>query len=255
MPVVGAVIPAFRAPEKLASCLEHLAAQTLPVDVFVRDNSEDNILFTAAVNEGIRHFLHGEGEAILLLNQDMYLEPDCVERLWRFMQANPKCGIAGPVEAIAGHPDGLAYGGGLRAFPWGQHRVEPEAALAYDEKLHWINGACLLLRREMVEEIGLLDRNMAFSYSDVDYCFTARARGWQVWRVGAARGRHEQGASFRPGADEELERRKAMDMFFFARKWLTGDLYRKLSWEGGQLTPEFVADQLRRLKDGQETEI
>ncbi|MBF0471640.1 MAG: glycosyltransferase family 2 protein [Gammaproteobacteria bacterium] len=248
--MISVVIPTFRAPEKLARCQQHLAAQTIPVDIYVRDNSDDNILFTAAINEGLRHFLRSDNEAVLILNQDMYLAPDCIEQMWRFMQSHPRCGIAGPIELIANHPQQLAYGGGLQAFPWGISRVEPADELAYDEKVHWLNGACMLFRREMVEEIGLLDRNMKFLCSDADYCFTARSRGWQAWRVGAARGEHEHGGASRPTENSPLEQQKVKDALFFGQKWLTGDIFRKLAWEGEQLTPDVVNAQMKMWRSG-----
>lgn len=247
-PRIPVIIPAYRQPERLRRCLEHLERQTQPVEVFVRDNSDDNIYFTAAVNEGIRRFLRSDCPAMLILNQDMYLAPDAVEHLWRFMAEHPKCGIAAPIEVVAGHPAGLALGGGLESFPFGRHQVGPIEAFRQDEKLYWANGACMLLRREMIEEIGLLDRNLKFICSDADYCLTARERGWQVWRVGAALGEHEpDGASTGIGSNPELERIKSRDALFFARKWLTGDVYRKLTFAGETLTPEAVADGLRRL--------
>ncbi|MCB1775983.1 MAG: glycosyltransferase [Candidatus Competibacteraceae bacterium] len=249
LPTIPVIIPAYRKPEQLRQCLACLEQQTQPVDVFVRDNNEDNIYFTAAANEGIRRFLATDCPAILLLNQDMYLAADAVERLWRFMERHPRCGIAGPIEMIKGHPQNLAKGGGLESFPWGRHRVAPVDALRYDERLHWINGVCLLLRREMIEEIGLLDRNLKFICSDVDYCLTARERGWQVWRVGDALGEHEPGgASTGLGDNPELEFIKIKDVLFFAKKWLTGDLYRKLAYDGQALTPEVIAAGIRRLR-------
>ena len=249
LPTIPVIIPAYRKPEQLRQCLACLARQTQPVETFVRDNSEDNIYYTAAMNEGIRRFLATDRPAMLLLTQDMYLAPDAVEQLWRFMAAHPSCGIAGPIETLRGHPQRLAKGGGLESFPWGRHRLAPVDEFQYDERLHWINGVCLLLRREMIEEIGLLDRNMRLICSDVDYCLTARERGWQVWRVGAALGEHETGgASTGLENDPELERIKINDVLFFATKWLTGDLYRKLAYGGEALTPEAIATSLRELR-------
>ena len=52
---IGVIIPFFREHEKLERCLAHLRAQTYTnLDVFVRDNTNDNIYYTAAVNEGLK---------------------------------------------------------------------------------------------------------------------------------------------------------------------------------------------------------
>lgn len=247
LPIIPVIIPAYRKPKQLRLCLEHLESQTQPVAVFVRDNSEDNIYFTAAVNEGIRRFLATDCPAMLILNQSMYLAPDAVEQLWRFMEANPRCGIAAPIEVIAGHPEGLALGGGLETFPWGRHRVSRADDFRYDENLYWANGTCLLLRREMIEEIGLLDCNLKCICSDTDYCFTARERGWQVWRVGSALGKHELSAT--NNQNFELRRIKMQDALFFAQKWLTGDIYRKLNFNGERLTVDAIQAGLEQLRN------
>lgn len=248
-PTIPVIIPAYRKPEQLRRCLDRLERQTQPVEVFVRDNSEDNLYFTAAVNEGLRRFLRTDCPAMLVLNQDMYLAPDAVEHLWEFMSTNSRCGIAAPIEIIADHPAGAAIGGGLEAFPWGRHLTGAVESFRHNEKVHWTRGVCMLLRREMIEEIGLLDRNLKFICSDSDYCLTARERGWQVWRVGAAVGEHEAGgASAGVGSDPTLEHIKTADALFFAKKWLTGDIYRKLSYEGDCLTQEGIAAGIRELR-------
>jgi GT2 family glycosyltransferase len=100
LPTIPVIIPAYRQPRQLQQCLTHLRRQTQPVDIFVRDNNEDNVYFTAAINDGIRRFLATNCPAMLLLNQDMYLAADAVEQLWRFLQAHPRCGVASPIEAI-----------------------------------------------------------------------------------------------------------------------------------------------------------
>jgi GT2 family glycosyltransferase/2-polyprenyl-3-methyl-5-hydroxy-6-metoxy-1,4-benzoquinol methylase len=249
LPTIPVIIPAYRQPRQLQQCLTHLRRQTQPVDIFVRDNNEDNVYFTAAINDGIRRFLATNCPAMLLLNQDMYLAADAVEQLWRFLQAHPRCGVASPIEAIKDHPQQLAVGGGLESFPFGRHRLAAVADLRHDERLHWARGVCLLLRRELIEEIGLLDRNLVFLCSDVDYCLSARERGWQVWRVGAALGEHETGgASGKDSGNPALELIKIKDAVFFAKKWLTGELYRKLSYDGEALTPALVAAGMRRLR-------
>ena len=52
--MIPVIIPAYKNTHQLQKCLTHLKNQTVEVDPFVRDNSDDNIYFTAAVNEGIQ---------------------------------------------------------------------------------------------------------------------------------------------------------------------------------------------------------
>ncbi len=244
--MIPVVIPSYKEPEQLAKCVAHLEAQTVEVETFIRDNSTDNVYFTAAINEGIQRYLDEDCRYILMLNQDMYLEPNAVEEMVKFMDSHPQCGIGTPLQLHSENPDHVLYAGCLEAFPFGRHQQGPISDFSEDAPLFWGNGACMILRKQMIREIGLLDKNLVFIGSDSDYCFTARAKGWQVWRIANARGVHEHGASGAV-ADAGMDLLKINDMLYFGRKWLTGGLYRELSAEGENCTAEAVDTIMSQL--------
>ena len=163
MKPIGVVIPYFRAPEALKTSLECLANQVgLSADVYVRDNSENNILFTRAVNEGLKkHCYTDEHDYVLVMNQDVFLRPHCLQRMLDVMEGAPGVGICTPISISE---DGkVNWSGGADAYPWGRHlKTAMEALPAEPYESHWANGACALLRVEMVREIGLMDENMRF---------------------------------------------------------------------------------------------
>ncbi|MCF7976361.1 MAG: tetratricopeptide repeat protein [Phycisphaerae bacterium] len=227
---VPVIIPAYKNKPQLDTCIEHLNRQTVPCDIFIRDNSDDNIFFTAAVNEGIKHFLAVDCPYMLILNQDMYLEPKAVEVMVAFMDAHPRCGMGAPLQLHHDNPDQVIWGGSFDAFPAGKHHIGPVSSFSEPRQVIWVNGACMILRKAMIQDIGLLDKNLVFIGSDSDYSFTARARGWELWCIATARGRHEHGASGGT-ADAFVQNLKLKDMIYFGKKWLTGDLYRDLSFE------------------------
>ncbi|MDG2270674.1 MAG: glycosyltransferase family 2 protein [Halioglobus sp.] len=244
--MIPVVIPAFKAELKLTKCLQHLKQQTAETHAYIRDNSKDNIYFTAAVNEGLRQCLQLAPAYVMILNQDMYLNENAVENLVAFMDAHPTCGIAQPLQLHEKDPNMVICGGGLRAFPFGKHS-HGHISKFQDSAIHWCNGACMILRTEMIREIGLFDENFIFIGSDSDYCFTARSRGWEVWRCAGALGVHEAGESGHI-ADPQLERIKLEDMIYFAKKWLSGDLYRSLSEEGSSVTPSVISEYIQQLR-------
>jgi tetratricopeptide (TPR) repeat protein len=247
--MVPVIIPHYRKPEQLERCIEHLRYQATPLDVFVRDNNQNNVYFTAAVNEGIRKYLDNKDWSYLIvLNQDMYLEPGAVDAMVQCMEAHPMAGIAAPLEHLRDQPEGHVLGGGLDAFPLGVHRTGPRTQFSDDGQIAWANGSCMMLRKEMIRQIGLLDENFRLICSDSDYCFTARSRGWQVWRVGAACGLHEHGASG-AGQDLTLEVMKIDDILHFGRKWLTGGLYRQLAHDATGLTPQAIAQTMAQYEE------
>ena len=244
---IPVIIPFYKHRHQLDKCIEHLNRQTVSVEVFIRDNSVDNINFTAAVNEGIKNYLEQDCKYMLILNQDMYLESDAVAEMVGFMDSHPDCGIGTPLQLDPENPDYVIYAGGFDAFPVGKHLHGKSAGLTDDAQIFWGNGACMILRKEMIQEIGLLDKNLVFIASDSDYSFTARSRGWQVWRIAKARGIHEHGAGGKTD-NLELERLKLNDLRYFSKKWLTGEAFKEMAYEGQKLNPEAVAGLVSEIK-------
>lgn len=237
---IGVVIPHYKAPDALQIALAHLQKQRgVQTQVFVRDNSEDNILFTKAINEGLRNFAYNDSyDYVLVLNQDANLHEECLQQLVNTMNHTPQAGISAP---IALSPDkSVNWAGSAEAFPWGRHVGYNLTQLPKQPfETYWINGACMLMRTAMLREIGLLDENMKFICSDADISFAARARGWKCLVVPSAFVEHELGGSASL-TNSWLNRIKLEDQLYFARKWLNGDLYKNLAVEGPQLTHEIV---------------
>ena len=241
---VGVVIPHYNAPDALVITLGHLQKQRgIQTEIFIRDNSKDNILFTRAVNEGLRKFTFSDAyEYVLVLNQDANLHEECLEQLVNAMDQNPNVGISAPI--ALSKDKSVNWAGSAEAFPWGRHVGYNLTQLPKDPfETYWVNGACMLLRTAMLHEIGLLDENMKFICSDADISFTARARGWQCLVVPSAYVEHELGGSGNI-TNEWLTKIKLQDQIYFAKKWITGDVYRSLAIEGRQLDSEFVKQQI-----------
>lgn len=241
---VGVVIPYYRAADALKIAILHLQKQRgVQIELFIRDNSEDNILFTKAVNEGLRKFCYNDKfEYVLVLNQDANLHEECLQQLVYAMDQNPQIGISAPISLSK--DKSVNWAGSADAFPWGRHVAFNLTQLPKAiSETYWINGACMLLRTAMLREIGLLDENMRFICSDADISFTARARGWKCFVVPSAIVEHELGGS--ASTDNAwLNKIKLEDQAYFAQKWLTGDLYRNLAIEGKKLTDVFIKHQL-----------
>lgn len=237
MSLVPIIIPFFKAQDKLDRCIRHIKESSLQnTEIFVRDNSDDNILFTAAVNEGLRKYAYRDDvQYILIQNQDAYLAPDALEHLVAFMNGMPSCGIAAPLQ-IAADGRTVTWGGSLNAFPYGVHHCETLDYYQSPLETFWANGASMMIRSEVIHEIGLFDKNMRFICSDVDFSFSARARGWRIAIVPAAKVEHSISSSVGSAQNIPLALVKEQDALYFAQKWLSGDLYRKLSYEGKTLS-------------------
>jgi GT2 family glycosyltransferase len=246
------IIPHYKKPEQLKRCIECLEKQSAPVEIFVHDNSVDNIYFTAAINKGIRKYLDSDCKYIAAINQDMYLEPNAIEEMIKFMDSHPQCGICVPLQLKSDNPEYVICAGGFEAFPAGKHLFGKLEEFKEDMEIPWANGACIFLRKEMIFEIGLLDKNLKLLCSDSDYSFTARSKGWEIWTAVKARGIHEHGVSGK-NTNIEMEKLKINDTIYFADKWLTGNLYRALTLEGPRMSAEELEQIMQRLHNALQT--
>jgi GT2 family glycosyltransferase len=241
---IPVVIPYFRAPEELQITIEGLKNQPpLQTEIFIRDNSNDNILFTKAINEGLRRFAFSDAhDFILVLNQGAFLHTASLLEMMIAMQKNPQAGMCAPISLSQN--GSINWCGSMEAFPWGRHLSRDLKSLPPScYETYWLNGACMLLRVAMIREIGLLDENMKFICSDADYSFSARSRGWKCLVVPTAFIEHEQSGSSNT-TNPWLNKIKLEDQLYFAKKWISGDIYRSLAFEGQSLTPEFIAQAL-----------
>lgn len=240
------VIPYFRNPAALARTKQCISRQQHVVtETFVWDNSEHNIYFTKAVNQGLRKYaFEAASDYILVLNQDAYMHPDCLARMVACLHRNPKIGICA---AMSLDKDGnVTFAGGGDSFPNATHLCFKMGETPTRPYLtYWVNGACMLLRTAMIREIGLLDENMLFTHSDIDYSFTARARGWKLAVHPMALVEHSLTSSAKPIA--HLQAIKLRDTLYFGKKWASSELYRELNLKTAQLAPEQIQVILQRI--------
>jgi GT2 family glycosyltransferase len=147
-------------------------------------------------------------EYVLLLNADTVVHDGALEALVEALDRHPRAGIAGstllsPEGVVQASPfrflgaanqldAGLRLGLASRLLSrWGV--VPPTPAEA--GPVEWVSGASMILRRTMLEEIGLLDEGLYTYFDDVDLCLRARRAGWETWFVPESRVVHLEGAS------------------------------------------------------------
>lgn len=224
----GALIPYYKNADQLEKCKKALECQLSYVRI--EDDSETGNGFTKTVNKLLREhaICKVPRTYAIILNQDCYLKPDAAEKMVSFMDAHPKCAIAGIKQLSSQNEDHIIHGGTYEAFPAGRHEggLVSRGDCAVSKQVPWVNGACMIVRLEAILDTGLMDENMKMFGSDADWSYTARARGWQTWYIADAVCIHEQGAS--KSMDTKMQRIFERDMLYFRFKWVDGDLYREL---------------------------
>jgi GT2 family glycosyltransferase len=169
-----------------------------------------NLGFTGGNNLLIRPALESADppDYVLLLNSDTIVKEHALDTLVDFMDKNPRVGIAGsqmlwPDGKLRASPfrfPGIAteLDRGLRLglvskliSPWAIEPPKPTKTTPWD----WVSGASMILRRTMLDEIGLLDEGLYTYFDDVDICLRAKRAGWETWYVVESKVIHLGGAS------------------------------------------------------------
>jgi hypothetical protein len=254
-PTLAVVIVAYETPELLRACLASLErAGVLGRDpVVIVDNSATagsaavaaatagvtlirnpkNVGYARAVNQGLAAT---STDYVLVLNPDIEVEVDSIERLVQAMEDNPACGLAGakllnPDRSLQ-HSCRRFYTPGtilLRRTFLGRlrpgHRVLREHLMldwdhATRRDVDWLIGACLLVRRRAVADVGPMDERFFLYFEDVDWCARMHLRGWRVLYVpDAVMVHHHRRESARGGLLHPSRRMHLASVLRFYEKW------------------------------------
>jgi N-acetylglucosaminyl-diphospho-decaprenol L-rhamnosyltransferase len=166
---------------------------------------------------------------VLLLNADTIVQRNALRRLLDFMDENPDVGVAG---SGLEYPDGAPQHSAFR-FPsvWSEFEGSVNLGLVsrvlkrwvvtlpmpkHACEVDWVGGASMIIRREVFDDIGVLDQGYYTHFEDVDFCFNARKAGWTVWYIPESRVTHLVGQS--TGLTVANPKRRFPAYFFGARR-------------------------------------
>lgn len=231
------IIPTFNGLHLLRRCVEFIRAYTdVPYEIIVVDNgSRDgtaeycirekltlvslshNAGFPVACNRGLRL---ASGDNLLLLNNDCFVSPGWLRLLLDALHSREEIGIVGPV---------TNYASGIQKVKVSYRDLDGfiQEALAWNvpdpgrwREVHRIVGLCYLLKRSVMDRIGLLDEMYSPGhYEDDDYCYRARLAGFKLLVAENVLVHHEGSASFKKrfpaGFQQLVERNRER----FVAKW------------------------------------
>lgn len=173
--------------------------------------------FAKAVNTGI----HAAKWDVVLLNSDTVAQPGWLDALQRAAYTNNKVGLVSPMLV---YPDGLIQYGGTyharRLAPqWYGHLYVGRAANDPLANQPWfirsVSGACVYIRREVIDAIGGLDEEFWLGFEDVDYGVRAWRAGFRSWYEPSAKLVHHESAS----RGYSQGKRELGSMRYFWRRW------------------------------------
>jgi hypothetical protein len=214
---VSVCIVTYKARDYLRECLVSLYQNTrLDFEVTVVDNgsndgtiemlatefhavrliqNERNEGFTLPMNQAMRA---SRGCYYLLLNPDTLILPEAIDRMAEFMETHMDAGICGPKVLNRDNTlqkpcrrgesrpwAAISYNLGLSSlFPKSKFFSEYLMSYMPEDQTHivaGVSGSCMLVRREVIDQIGYLDERFFAYQEDADFCLRARRAGWQVY--------------------------------------------------------------------------
>ncbi len=231
---VAVIVLNYQGAADTLACVRSLEAQTRkPDEVIVVDNaspdgsgaelrkalpeishlqSPANLGFATGNNLGIRHALAQGAELVWLLNNDAVAAPDALEAMVKAASVDGRVGAWGTLIYEWHERTRLQCWGGGWANPWTGRSAEYRTPVPI-ERLDYVTGCSLFLRREALIEVGLLDEGYFMYFEDTDLGFRYRAAGWRLGVVEQARVWHKGGATSRLNAKQASWRTQSLMRF------------------------------------------
>lgn len=213
MPRISSVTLSWNLLQETTACLSSLQAQTYPHlhSILVDNNSTDstpevvksqfpnvtlienktNRGYAAAINQGLQAGLEAQADFLWIVDNDAIADPQALERLVEVALARPDIALFTPKIFYLDPPD-LVWSIGHRRRPLtlapikgGMGKAEPEVP-AKMELRDYAPCCGLLIRREVLEKVGLLDQRFFIYYEDLDLCIRAAEAGYRLSYVPSA---------------------------------------------------------------------
>jgi len=245
---ISIIVVSFNTKNLLLDCLASIfkTIKGISFEVWVVDNSStdgtveaireryptikiikntENLGFAAANNQAFRQM---NGDYALLLNTDTVFTNGAVKELFDFMEANPEVGMAcgqllnldgSKQNSIANFPTifALFFNESVlrillpKKFP--SKRREYLSPLKVDSCI----GACLIVRKKAMEDIGFFDERYFFFFEETDWAYRMKRGGWAIYLVPTAKIFHAQGKTVGSNLHSRIMFYRSRYLFF--KKW------------------------------------
>lgn len=135
-------------------------------------------------NVGIKLAVARRPDWILILNEDTVLDSACLTRMIDAGESDASIGIVGPLVLHYDEPDIIQSAGGQLGPHWesvhiGANEVN-RGRFDRAQDVDWISGCALLVRRSLVEQVGLLDERFYYYWEETEWCVRARKARWRI---------------------------------------------------------------------------
>ena len=160
--------------------------------------TKQNLGFAGGTNVGIRQ---AKGQYILLLNNDTIVSPHFLEPMVDLMESNVHIGVVSPKIYYYDSPKTIQFAGTteINQITGRGNKIgfkqEDDGSYSQTRPTALNNGACMMVRKNVFEQIGLLSELYFMYYEEHDFCERAKQKGWQCYYIGSAYIHHRQSMS------------------------------------------------------------
>ncbi len=243
-PKVCCIVLTWNDRENVLACLDSLEKLDYPnLEIVVSDNGStdgsieaiqgqypavhllengENLYWAGGNNVGLRYGLEQGADYIILLNNDIVVAPEIISELVDTAERDQSIGILVPKIYFHDRPKLIWYAGakvsmwrgllwhvGLRSLDRGQFDQQVD--------VDYVTGCAMMIRREVVEQIGLIDPAFVAYGEDVDYSFRARRAGWRLVLVPTAVMWHKVSAYWGVVSWRKIKRRFRSNLILYRR--------------------------------------
>jgi len=235
--VVSVILNTSRREDTLA-CLESITTGGYePHDIIVLDNASvdgsveaiheafprvevilltDNLGYAGNNNVGIHAAIEQGADWVLILNEDVIVAPDAIIKMIEVGEQDPKVGVVGPMVYHHGEPDIIQSAGGILDTYWlSIHRGQNKQDVGQytdPEEVDWISGCAILVKKEVIEEVGALDERFFYYWEETEWCLRAKRAGWKIIHVPGAKIWHK-------GVQRDYQPSPSVT-YYWTRNWL-----------------------------------
>lgn len=138
-------------------------------------------------NVGIQLAMEQGAEWVFVLNEDTILHPDCLSLMIQAAVQDPQIGVVGPMVYHYSEPKTIQSAGGrLDRFWQSTHIGENETdngQFSSPREVDWISGCAILVKREVIAQLGALDERFFYYWEETEWCLRAGRAGWRALHV------------------------------------------------------------------------
>ena len=217
--LVSVIVVIYNAKDYIKRCFASIQKQSYKnIEIIAVDNdSKDNSIelikknfpqvlifpmkknrhYAGGINRGIKE---AKGKYVFILNQDTNIEPDCIKHLYYKAASDERIGAVSPMMKFSQLPGFInGIGNQINNQGWGTDNFIYCVDIGQFEALKEIPSACfgaVLLSREAIDKVGLLDEGYKTFYEDADWSFRCWLHGWKVVPEAKAVVYHDFGGSY-----------------------------------------------------------